>query len=337
MLDRFELLKLLQDGRFHSGEVLARQLGVSRGAVWKALKKMAQDFGLDVQSVRGRGYRLDSAIEFLDVDKIQAHLNPLTDSRLSAVEVHSSLNSTNQLLCEQARQGAKSGHVVIAEHQQAGRGRRGRSWVSPFAQNIYLSLLWRFDFALTRLSGLSLMVAVAVARALQRISGIEPQLKWPNDIQFQGRKLSGNLLEVQGEADGPCAAVIGIGVNVSMPTMAAEDIDQPWIDLSTASNRYISRNILSAAILDELVMGLIAFSTSGLKTFMPDWRRWDGIQGKPVRLVFADHEIEGQAEGIDEQGALLLKNGNGLRRYHMGEVSLRSAKSVNSEFERIQW
>ncbi len=323
MLDRVELLTLLGDGRFHSGETLARRLGVSRGAVWKALKKMEQDFGLDIQSVRGRGYRLGIPIDFLDTDKIQLALKPATRSRLSVIEVHGSLDSTNQYLYELARQGAENGCVVMAEHQQAGRGRRGRIWVSPFAQNIYLSLLWRFDFALTRLSGLSLMVAITVARALHRVAGIEPQLKWPNDIQFQGRKLSGNLLEVQGESDGPCAAVMGIGVNVNMPAAAAEAIDQPWIDLSTASNSRVSRNALSAAILDELVMGLIAFSESGLKTFMSDWQRWDGIRGKSVRLIFADHEIEGQAEGIDEQGALLLRNRNGLRRYHMGEVSLR--------------
>ncbi len=334
MLDRVELLKRLGDGRFHSGETLARQLGVSRGAIWKALKKMAQDFGLDIQSVRGRGYRLEIPIDFLDADKIQAGLKPATRSRLSAIEVHTSLNSTNHHLYELARQGVENGHVVMAEHQRAGRGRRGRIWVSPFAQNIYLSLLWRFDFALARLSGLSLMVAITVARALHRVGGIEPQLKWPNDIQFQGRKLSGNLLEVQGESDGPCAAVMGIGVNVSMPATAAEAIDQPWIDLSRASNRRISRNSLSAAILDELVMGLIAFSESGLKTFMPDWRRWDGIRGQSVRLIFEDHEIEGQAQGIDEQGALLLRNENGLRHYHMGEVSLRSAMNLNEEFER---
>ncbi|HEB56670.1 MAG TPA: bifunctional biotin--[acetyl-CoA-carboxylase] ligase/biotin operon repressor BirA [Gammaproteobacteria bacterium] len=334
MLDRFELLKLLQDGRFHSGEILAQQLGVTRGAVWKAIKKMAQDFELDIQSVRGRGYRLAMAVEFLDVDKIQAYLKSATDSQISSLEVHTSLSSTNHHVYERARQGVESGYVVIAEYQQAGRGRRGRSWVSPFAQNIYLSLLWRFDFGLARLSGLSLMVAVAVARALYRIAGVEPELKWPNDIQHHGRKLSGNLLEVQGESGGPCAVIIGIGVNTNMPT-AVEDINQPWTDLSRASGRQVSRNLLSAAILDELVISLMTFAESGLKTFMADWQRWDVIRGKSVRLIFTDHEIEGQAEGVDEQGALLLRNRNGLHRYHMGEVSLRCAESRDQKFELI--
>ncbi len=324
MLDKFELLRLLGDGRFHSGQTLARHLGVSRGAVWKALKKMVQDFELDIQSVRGRGYRLEKPIEFLDGEKIQAALKANTGALLTDIEVHKSLNSTNRHLYELARAGAKSGHVVLAEHQKAGRGRRGRVWVSPFAQNIYLSLLWRFDFGLARLSGLSLMVAVAVARALHRIAGLEPELKWPNDIQHHGHKLSGNLLEVQGESDGPCAVVIGVGVNVSMPA-AVEDIDQPWTDLLRASDKQISRNLLSAAILDELVLGLLDFNKSGLKTFISDWQRWDGIRGKSVRLIFADHEIEGQVQGVDAQGALVLKNKNGLRHYHMGEVSLRSA------------
>ncbi len=331
MLDRFELLKLLGDGRFHSGETLARQLGVSRGAIWKVLKKFEQDFGLEIQSVRGRGYRLDTPLEFLDANRIHACMKTTTRCLLGKVELHDSLGSTNRYLYELASNDAPAGYVVIAEHQQVGRGRRGRIWVSPFAQNIYLSLLWRFEFGLARLSGLSLMVAVAVARALHRIAGIEPELKWPNDIHHQGRKLSGNLLEVQGESDGPCAAVIGIGVNVSMPASAAEGINQPWTDLSTASGRQISRNLLCAAILDELVVALVAFSESGLKSFMPDWQRWDGIMGKSVRLIFADHAIEGEARGIDEQGALLLRNRHGLRRYQMGEVSLRTTAVLNHE------
>jgi len=336
MLDRFELLKLLGDGRFHSGQTLARQLGVSRGAVWKALKKFEQDFGLEIHSVRGRGYRLGAPLEFLDANRIQASIKTATRCLLGQIELHASLDSTNHYLYRLAGNKAQAGHVVIAEHQQAGRGRRGRIWVSPFAQNIYLSLLWRFDFGPARLSGLSLMVAVAVARALHRIADIEPELKWPNDIHYQGRKLSGNLLEVQGESEGPCAVVIGIGVNVSMPAAVAEDIDQPWTDLSTASGRQISRNDLCAAILDELVIALTAFSESGLKSFMPDWQRWDGVVGKSVCLIFPDHEVEGEVRGIDEQGALLLKNRHGLRRYQIGELSLRDAVNSNQGLNRTQ-
>lgn len=324
MLDKVALLKLLADGHFHSGEILAQQLGVSRGAIWKALKKMELEFGLAIQSVRGRGYRLDHPIELLDSAAIRSALTPLSRGLLTSIEVHDSLDSTNQYLYQRAGRDAGHGHVVIAEHQQAGRGRRGRHWVSPFAQNIYLSQLWHFDLPLARLSGLSLVVAVAVARALYQVSGIEPELKWPNDILFKGRKLGGNLLEVQGESEGPCTAVIGVGVNVSMPAIAAEDIDQAWIDLNKASGKENSRNSLSAAILNELVLALLAFAESGLKTFMSDWQRWDGIAGKQIRLIFSDHELEGEAQGIDAQGALLLKNRRGLRRYQMGEVSLRT-------------
>ena len=324
MLNKFELLRLIGDGCFHSGEMLATQLGVSRGAIWKALRKFQQDLGLGIQSVRGRGYRLDMPLEFLEDELIQAEMRVATRARLSVIEIHDSLDSTNYYLFELARKKAESGHLVIAEHQQAGRGRRGRNWISPFAQNLYLSLLWRFDLALARLSGLSLIVSVAVARALHRIAGIEPELKWPNDVLYAGQKLGGNLLEVQGESGGPCTAVIGVGVNVNMPSTAAEDIDQPWIDLNTASGQRIPRNKLCAAIMDELVIALLAFSESGLKTFMSDWQRWDGVKGKQIRLIFADHEIEGEARGIDEQGALILKNRNGLRHYQMGEVSLRA-------------
>lgn len=321
--DRLALLQLLADGRFHSGQQLAAQLGVSRGAIWKALKRIEQDFDLELQAVRGRGYRLEPALEFLQREQIRSALSPLARALLSGMEVHTSLDSTNRYLGQLAAEGAGNGQVVLAEHQQAGRGRRGRSWVSPLAQNLYLSLLWRFDFDLARLSGLSLAVAVAVARALTRQTGIEAELKWPNDILFEGKKLGGILLEAQGESEGPCAAVIGIGLNLNMSPRQAAAIDQPWTDLRQASGQSVSRNALCVAVLDELVIALLAFAGSGLESFMADWRRRDALAGSAVRLRFSEHSITGRACGIDEQGALLLETSRGRQRYLMGEVSLR--------------
>ena len=317
------LLKQLADGHFHSGQALADALGLSRSGIWKTIRKLEQNFGLNIHAVSGRGYKLARALEFLDEQLIRQKLTAATAAELEHLEVYSSLDSTNRYLYQIAAKGVKQRYVVFAEHQTQGQGRRGRAWQSPFAQNLYFSILWHFDFGPEKLAGLSLAVAVAVARALKLRTGIQPQLKWPNDIWFDNKKLSGNLLEIQGQSAGPCSVVIGIGVNVDMEDEFAKSIDQPWIDLRRASQQTIERNELSATLLNQLVPALEQFARTGLESFMSDWCDWDLSYGKEVELIFADHKIAGKAVGIDPQGALLLEKEGNIKAYHMGEVSLR--------------
>lgn len=319
---RRRLLNLLSDGEFHSGEALGASMGVSRMAVWKHLKAL-REMGIDLTVLRGKGYRLPYSLELLERERILA---AATVSGIEGIDVFLEVDSTNNWLREQALKGAPSGTVCVSEMQSAGRGRRGRSWVSPFAANLYLSLLWRSASGAAALGGLSLVTGIAVLRAL-RSFGIEAAgLKWPNDILAADAKLAGILIDVLGESNGPCAVIVGIGVNVSMPRDAVAAIDQPWTDLQQlAGDTGISRNDLAARLLDEVMPAIEAFDAAGLQPFLDEWRRYDLVSGREVDLLLPNERITGTACGIDGGGALLVDTTSGRRRFASGEVSLRVA------------
>ena len=328
MNDPFVLLKKMTDGHFHSGETLAQEAGLSRTSIWKTIQKIEQDYGLTIQAVTGKGYRLQQAIDLLHEEKIQQKLSLELENVFKEINVFPSLDSTNRYLSRIKGKGIRTNQVVLAEHQSLGQGRRGRQWVSPFGKNIYMSVLWHFDCGPSGLAGLSLVIAVVIARALNKQTTLQAELKWPNDIFYKGRKLGGNLLEVQGESSGPCSVIIGIGLNVAMSDeydldIEQSDIDQPWIDLKSAGSKVLDRNVLCATLLDELVPALNEFSHTGLDSFMLDWQRWDMLNSKLINLIFSDYIIEGKACGIDQQGALLVEYDNEIKAFHMGEVSVR--------------
>lgn len=318
-----QVLTILGDGEFHSGEGLAAQLGISRAAVWKIVRAL-EARGVEIYSVRGRGYRLAEPVEFLDQGRIAAELDDNIRSLVGEIEVHQHIESTNTYLLSRAKCGLAGGSVCLAELQSAGRGRRGRSWVSPYAANLYLSLLWRFQLGSSLLSGLSLASGVAVARVLQGIGVAEIGLKWPNDLLWRQRKLGGILLEFGGESSGPCYVVIGVGLNVAMPRMTKDAIDQPWIDLrSILGPGRLSRNRLAARVIGELVTVLNCFEREGLQDIVEEWKRFDLVAGQRVNLILPTGTIVGIARGTDESGALLLQTDAGVKRFLAGEVSLR--------------
>lgn len=319
-----DLIVQLADGRFHSGEALAHAAGVSRTAIWKRLQQLRTDLGLPLSAVRGRGYRLDGPLELLDARAIREALSPGTLEALDGIEVCFAIDSTNAQLLRGSGEGHGGARACLAEHQSAGRGRRGRRWVSPFGGNLYLSLLWRFERGSADLSGLSLAAAVSVVRALQGIGVDDVHLKWPNDIVWQGRKLCGVLLEMRGEVDGPCTVVTGIGLNIRMARAAAREIDQPWTDLRSILGAVPPRNRLAAGVLGELVNGMRDYQRDGLEPFLDDWRARDQIAGERVVLSLPDRQVEGTARGIDGSGALLLEAHGELSVHRAGEVSLRA-------------
>lgn len=322
---RRRLLNLLSDGEFHSGEALGVSLGVSRMAVWKHLKALRQ-MGVDFRVVRGKGYCLPSSLELLDRDRILSAATPASAAGIDGIEVFLEVDSTNNWLREQALNGAPSGTVCVAEMQLAGRGRRGRTWVSPFAANLYLSLLWRSATGATALGGLGLVTGIALLRAL-RSYGIEGAgLKWPNDILAGDAKLAGVLIDVVGESNGPCIVIVGIGVNVCMSPGEAVTIDQRWTDLHHLSGgNSLSRNVLAARILDELMPVIETFDAEGLQPFLDEWRQSDVLRGRKVGLTLPNEYIAGTACGIDEVGALLVDTVHGRRRFLSGDVSVRVA------------
>lgn len=316
------LLSILADGRFHSGTELGEKTTRTRAAVWKAIQAL-QDSGLEIFSVRGKGYRLARPIELLQRETILQGLDANSRQHLNALEVFSEIDSTNSYLLEIAKQGEASAYACLAEQQHAGRGRRGRNWVSPYGGNIYLSLLWRFNCGAAQLGGLSLAVGVAVNRALRDIGLEHARLKWPNDILLDERKLAGILLEMAGEASGPCVVVMGIGLNVRTPAAAMGEVEQAWVDLESSLPHKVGRNQLVSYLLQHLIDISRQFEQHGFHAFQDEWNENHAFGGRQVELQLPDRQLSGVALGVDRSGALLLSHEGRTTRFHGGEVSLR--------------
>lgn len=322
---QFALIQRLSDGRSHSGEAIAREFGLTRAAVWKTLRKTADEFGLDLIAEPGRGYRLATPLELLDAARIRGALSNAGRAHLSRLDIHPLIGSTNSELMRLAAEGAPSGSVCLAERQTAGRGRRGREWVSPFGVNVYLSLLWRYPFAPSNLGGASLAVGAALTDVLSELGADGLALKWPNDLLWQRRKLAGLLLEVAGESQGPCHLVVGLGLNLRMTAGQGSAIDQPWASLEAVLGAaMLGRNDLVALLLDALLETLDRYGREGLAPFLTRWRAHDAYLGEPVRLLMGERAIEGIHVGVGEDGSLLLETSDGRRAFQAGEVSLRS-------------
>lgn len=316
----WQLLRLLADGAFHSGEALAKQLGVSRATVFASLENVA-DSGVQLQRIRGRGYRLAQGWQCLDCDAITRDLGDMA-SRFN-IEILQQAESSNTELLRRAAQGASSGSVLAVELQTAGRGRIGRAWHSGLGNALTFSLLWRFDCGLNALSGLSLAVGVAIVRALERFGATGVGLKWPNDILTPEGKLGGVLIEAQGDMYGPSAVVIGIGINCSLPLAIARNIGQPAAALDFAIAP--ERNRLLAALLEQLAAVLDDFSDRGFAALRAEWERHHANQDKPVQLQMPDGSIiRGVARGVGDDGQLRLETDQGIRQYNSGEVGVQA-------------
>lgn len=313
---RSELISILADSEFHSGQTLADHFGISRTAVANHISALI-DLGLDIYSVRGKGYRVATQLDLLSSTKIN-QLEPKT--RLLPIEVLSVIDSTNAYLKEQINSVAH-GHSVIAEAQTAGRGRRGRTWISPFAASVYISMCWRFQGGYQQIGGLSLFVGYCLIEALKELGVDGLAVKWPNDIYHQGRKLGGILVEVEGQIGTEVACIIGIGINVRLPENI-NAIDQPFSDLSSYD---INRNQLCGSILSKLQQSLPEFERLGLAPIVNDWNAMDIFAKQQVTISGSHQQYQGISHGINTQGALQLKTDNGMVSINSGEVSLRAS------------
>ena len=320
----FDLLRVLADADFHSGPDLARRLGASRGGVSRALREL-EDLGIDLLKVPGRGYRMVAPYDWLDAAAVGALLG--AQARHFRLELLDTCASTNTLMLERARAGAPSGSVIACELQSAGRGRRGNAWQSGLGDSLIFSLLWRFDKGAAGLSGLSLAAGVAAARSLAALGVEGVQLKWPNDLLHAGRKLGGILIELQGGAAGPAAAVIGIGLNLRLTESLRDAIAQPVTDIASIAAKLPRRNHLLAALLAELAQVLQLFAAQGFAPLREEWAARHAHQGKAATLSSGDGKsVSGRAVGVDQDGALLLETARGVERFLSGELSLRSAR-----------
>ncbi|MEO8101760.1 MAG: biotin--[acetyl-CoA-carboxylase] ligase [Betaproteobacteria bacterium] len=322
----FQLLRELSHERFVSGVRLAEKYGVSRSAVSDALHD-AGEAGVKIFSLTRRGYRLAQPVELLSLERIRQDLGGVAN-RVD-VDVVERVGSTNSELMLRASAGAPSGACLVAEMQTAGRGRRGRVWHSAFGASLTFSLLWRFDKGAAQLGGLSLVVGLAVVRALSTLGvGTEAvALKWPNDVIAGSRKLAGVLIESQGDMLGPTAVVMGIGINVNLPEALKEAIDQPVTDVQSIAGKILSRNRLLVQVLKELVTMLELFQARGFPAFKQEWTAVHALQGKPVRVLTGNGEaLDGVVRDVADDGSLIVTCHGRDVMLASGEVSLRGVK-----------
>jgi BirA family biotin operon repressor/biotin-[acetyl-CoA-carboxylase] ligase len=309
-----ELVALLADGEFHSGEQLGETLGMSRAAINKHIQTL-KSWGLDVYTVTGKGYSLPAPIHLLNEEIILSHLH---QPNLAVIPV---IDSTNQYLLDRMDQ-LPSGYACIAEYQQAGRGRRGRKWFSPFGSNLYMSMYWRLDQGPAAAMGLSLVIGIIMAEVIQSLGAPDVRVKWPNDLYLKDRKLAGILVELTGKTGDAAQIVIGAGVNLLMQSEGTAEINQGWINLQEAGVD-IDRNVLAAKLLNSLREALPIFERDGLATFVKRWEILDNFINRPVKLLIGDREVYGIARGIDKQGGLLLEQDGEIKSWVGGEISLR--------------
>ncbi len=314
------LIKILSDGAIHDGNDLGDALGMTRSAVWKIIQK-CQSVGVEIASVKGKGYVMKASLTLLNPDDITAGVrHPI---QLSLFE---EIGSTNDELMQVM--GNRQVSVCLAEMQTQGRGRLGRQWASPFGQNIYLSCRFPFTKEVSELAGLSLVVSLSILEALAPLQ-CSLAVKWPNDVVCEQGKLAGTLIELRAESNGGCDAVIGIGLNVNMQTQT--DIDQPWTSLSQLTQHTHDRNPLVIRLLNQLISDLQLFESEGLAPFQSRWQANDFYAGKTVALSHANTVFTGVVQGVSEQGYLRLQLPDGsVKHFASGDAQLLKTEKAHN-------
>lgn len=318
-------LELLADGAFHSGEELGSILSISRAAIWKKLK-MLEELGLQVDSVKGKGYRLHPGVELLDNERILNALDPAV-REMVVVNTYLKTASTNDLVRKVSVVSPLIKNVCLAEYQTCGRGRRGRSWDNPFGSSISMSVRWFYSAGMASLDGLSLAVGLSVLKALERCGAGDLKLKWPNDVLWCTSngfyKLGGILLEVHGDPTGDCEVIIGIGVNIALSQERINGINQPAVDMQRVCGAIVSRNWVASELINELCGILDIFSQRGFSHFKELWEQYDAFSGQNAVLDASGKTVPGVVLGVNSHGGLLLKTSSGVMIFNGGEVSLR--------------
>ncbi|MBK7252041.1 MAG: biotin--[acetyl-CoA-carboxylase] ligase [Gammaproteobacteria bacterium] len=320
------VFEALAPGGFRSGERLAAELGVSRSAVWKAVERL-RSLQAEIHAVPNRGYRLAQATVPLDARRVAAALSPQAAAMVHSLRVAWSLGSTNAQLLEAPPPPAGRASVLLAEHQSAGRGRRGRTWIAPLGGAICLSIGWSLRLLPPGIGALGLAIGVCVRRALMDCGVQAVGLKWPNDLVADDGKLGGILIELRAEAGGPAFAAIGIGLNVTLGARLRTAIAGTGTcaaDLISLGLADVDRNRLAACVTERCLAGLQEFDAAGFQPFVAEWRAADTLCGREVTAHVGGESLVGIARGIDLSGALLLETAVGPRALIAGEVTVRA-------------
>lgn len=313
-----KVCELLSDNQYHDGTTIGNKLGITRAAVWKVIKKL-QQYEVDLKSIKGKGYLLQTPLLLLNEATLQTNLK-----RTVQLEVLEKINSTNDYLKQYTTQN-KAIRACFAEMQTQGKGRLNRQWHSPFGKNINFSLLYPFQKDISELSGLSLVVGLAICRAIEDSLHLQLLLsvKWPNDVLVDGQKISGTLIEIQAESNGSCQVIIGVGINVNLEKASSEEINQPWTSLMGLTGHHIDRNRISSALIHVLIDYIERFSQQGLNAFIDEWQERDSLLGSPVKVASGRQNYSGIGFGINQQGHFLLKMpDNTVKAFASGDTSI---------------
>lgn len=329
-IDAKQLLGMLREEKPISGNVLATRLGVTRAAIWKQIETL-RSHGAQIGVIAGKGYALLNPVDLLDAGLIAAALPASTAIALPEIEVCWEVDSTSNELARRIAGGFHGPAACFAEIQTSGRGRRGRTWHSPLGGSLAFSVLWDFERSMSSLAGLSLVVGIGVIRALRELGYPDAGLKWPNDVQIRGRKLAGILIELGGDALGPCHAIVGVGMNLHLGKPADDIIDQAWIDLSLAHDGHVpDRNVLAAHLLFRLHEVVEQFGNTTFSSFANEFAQYDVLKGRAVCVSTVRGVRHGVATGVDESGALRVSTTDGELVVDSGEVSVRGMTEVEA-------
>lgn len=331
---QLKLLDQLADGNCHNSNEIGERLGISRTAVWKHICQLAE-LGLPIKRIPQQGYQLTQPMKPLDEQLIRQHLDNRQFTKYVNFHLFAAIDSTNQFL--KALTNNSAVNICCAEKQTHGRGRFGRHWVSPFGENIYCSSRWELNCCLSRLSGLSLVVGLAILASL-RDSDVSQgiRIKWPNDILWGSKKLSGILIEIIAETNGCAQVIIGIGMNVNTATHEQPFSDKPWCSLYEMTGTYFDRNLLLANLIYHLDQYLEKFLSQGFAAFNHDWHEVDYLQGQFINVSQPTGSISGHACGVNELGQLCLRDKLGVIHYlSSGDTSLRQCQFTKMEYKLL--
>ena len=254
--------------------------------------------------------------------KIYQYIPSNIQELITDFAIYPIISSTNDAVAQSLQKNAKSGVVCLAEMQSAGRGRRGRTWLSPPAGTFYGSVGWIFSEGFQVVEGLSLAIGGAGVDALRNCGVQDLQLKWPNDIVWHGKKLGGILIEMNAEVGGICQVIVGVGINLALPQTVKQQIDQEVVDLREICPD-LNRQQITAAVISQIVQLLSDYSVKGFRYYRQTWQSYDALFGLPVKVLGLAQTIEGIAAGINEQGAFLIQTTTDLQTISGGEISIR--------------
>ena len=324
----FPVLNILSDGKFHSGEAIAKHFNVSRVSIWQAIAE-AEKLGVEIFSVRGKGYSLSHSVQFIDEDKVKQSIGEMAS--WFNIKVFDVVDSTNNFLMQEAPKGYPHASCVATNIQTSGKGRRGRQWQSSLGENLTFSFLWRFTKGAAALSGLSLAVGVSLIRSLKKINIKQALLKWPNDILVKDdeeyKKLAGILIELQGDMDGQSAAIIGVGINLKLSKNQLAKIDQPAIGINQCIGDEVDSNQFLGIIIKDLTEVLAKFESNSFESFKDEWQSYDAFQDQSISITSSNSSIiSGKERGVNDTGSLEVITEDGIKTFSSGEVTIRKAE-----------